>query len=196
MYFSDESKLVLSLLDKFGALTIAQAKKIFEGSGFNPKPMIAWLCKYRMIQFFDDNFITLQNNFQFDQETLYCLWVMLDRIKAEDISKSNDLRTANKCDNGAEICYINNNKTMEYITFVSTSTFTKISLIQDTFYTSTGVTAGNEESSMRNYIFVSDDEAILDELEKMNLTLPFMVAIVNADLMDPDASPSIDYYAL
>ncbi|MCR4902197.1 MAG: hypothetical protein K6A23_05005 [Butyrivibrio sp.] len=193
MQLSEETRVTVNLLNKFGGLTIAQVNKMFEGTGFRPKPMISFLCNSRMIQFLDDNFVVLQNRPEYNPETLYCIWVMLDKIKEPNIAKSNAIKSANPCDNGIEIAFINNSKLIEYITFIDKANIAKVSLIQDTFYTSTGCKPGEEEESRRLYTFVVNDEAVMDTLAEMNLTIPFMVAFIEGDLKEV---PNIEYYKL
>lgn len=193
MELAEETRVVVNLLNKFGALTIDQIKKMFEGTRFNPKPMIAFLCNNRMIQFLDDNYAVLQNRPKYNPETLYCLWVMLDKIKEPNIARTDEIRSANRCDNGVEVCFINNAKTIEYITFIDKTSIAKVSLIQDTFYTSTGCKVGEEKESHRLYTFVVNDEDVMDTLAEMNLTIPFMVAYVNGPLTEV---PTIEYYQL
>ncbi len=193
MELSEETRVVLNLLNKFGALTIDQIKKMFEGSRFNPKPMISFMCNTRMIQFLDDNYAVLQSRPEYNPETLYCIWVMLDKIKQPNIARTSEIKSANPCDNGVEIAFINNSKVIEYIAFVDKNNITKVSLIQDTFYTSTGCKKGEEKESRRLYTFVVDDEDVMDTLAEMDLTIPFMVAYVNGPLTEV---PTIEYYQL
>lgn len=193
MVLAEETRIVVNLLNKFGALTIDQIKKMFEGTRFNPKPMISFLCNSRMIQFLDDNYAVLQNRPQYNPENLYCLWVMLDKIKEPNIAKSDEIRSANPCDNGIEICFINNAKMIEYITFIDKTSISKVSLIQDTFYSSTGCKPGEEKESRRLYTFVVNDEDVMDILAEMNLTIPFMVAYIEGPLTEV---PTIEYYEL
>ena len=195
MTLAPETRVILNLLNQFDALTIEQIKRIFKGTKFNPKPMIAYLCNNRTIKFLDNNYAMLQNISTYKPETLYSVWVMLDRIKAERISDSLDLSSARNGsdDNGTDIVYINNGKLIEYITFIDEMTLTKVSYIQDTFYTSTGVKPGQEEKSNRLYTFVIKDLSILETLSEMQLTIPFMVAYIEGDL---EGIPSIEYYQM
>ena len=78
MQLQEETRVIVNMLGKFGALTIDQIKKMFEGTKFNPKPMVSFLCNTRMIQFLDNNYAVLQNNPNYNPETLYCIWVLLD----------------------------------------------------------------------------------------------------------------------
>lgn len=201
MELAEETRVVLNLLNKFGALTIDQIKMMFEGTRFNPKPMIAFLCNNRMIQFLDDNYAVLQNKPQYSPETLYCEWVMLDKIKQSyaqreekpNIARTNEIKSANPCDNGVELCFINGAKAIEYVCFVDAANFAKVSMIQDTFYTSTGLKPGDEKKSHRLYTFVVDNEEVMETLADMDLTIPFMVAYVEGDLT---GVPEISYYEL
>lgn len=193
MMLSEETRTVINLLNKFGALTIEQIKEMFKDSKFNPKPMIAYLCNSRIIQFLDDNYAVLQNRAEYNPETLYCIWVMLDKIKDANKGRSAEIRTANTCDNGVEVCFINKAKVIEYIAFIDKTTISKVSLIQDTFYTSTGVKPGEEKNSQRLYTFVVNDDDVMETLSDMELTIPFMVAYVEGGL---DGVPSIEYYQL
>ncbi len=193
MIIAEETRVVINLLNKFGALTIDQIKKLFENTNFKPKPMIAFLCNSRMIQFLDNNYAVLQNRPNYNPETLYCLWVMLDKIKCDDISKSVEIRTANTCDNGAEVCFINKSQIIEYITFVDRTSISKVSLLQDTFYTTTGVKHGEEKKSRRLYTFVVNDEDVMDTLADMELTIPYMVAYIEGSL---ETVPTMEYYTL
>ncbi|ADL36376.1 hypothetical protein bpr_IV011 (plasmid) [Butyrivibrio proteoclasticus B316] len=188
-----ETRVTVNLLNKFGALTIDQIKKMYEGTRFNPKPMISFLCNSRIIQFLDDNYAVLQNRPQYSPETLYCLWVMLDKIKESNIARTDEIRSANPCDNGVEVCFINKAKMIEYIAFIDKNSISKVSMIQDTFYTSTGCKIGEEKDSRRLYTFVVNDEDVMDILAEMNLTIPFMVAYVEGPLTEV---PSIEYYEL
>lgn len=190
---AEETRVVVNLLNKFGALTIDQIKKLFEGTKFNPKPMIAYLCNTRMIQFIDNNYAVLQNHPEYNPETLYCLWVMLDRIKEPNMARTAEIRSASACDNGIEVCFINKAKAIEYITFIDKTSISKVSLIQDTFYTSTGVKPGDEAHSRRLYTFVVNDEEVMESLGDMELTIPFMVAYIEGDLTEV---PNIEYYQL
>ncbi len=193
MVLAEETRVVVNLLNKFEALTLDQIRTMFDGSKFNPKPMISFLCNSRMIQFLDDNYAVLQNRPQYKPETLYCLWVMLDKIKAPNIAKSNEIRSATPCDNGVEIAFINNAKMIEYITFVDKASISKVSLLQDSFYTSTGCKRGEEKDCRRLYTFVVNDEDVMDTLAEMDLTIPFMVAYVDGELTEV---PKIEYYQL
>lgn len=192
-YLAEETRVTINMLNKFGALTIEQIKKMCEGTGFNPKPMIAYLCNSRVIQFLDNNYAVLQNRPSYNPETLYCLWVMLDKIKEPNIIKSSEIRGANTCDNGIEVCFINKSKAIEYITFIDKASISKVSMIQDTFYTSTGVKPGDEKNSQRLYTFVVNDEEVMEMLAEMELTIPFMVAYIEGDLSEV---PGIEYYKL
>ncbi|WP_026658254.1 hypothetical protein [Butyrivibrio sp. AC2005] len=193
MQLQEETRIIVNTLGKFGALTIDQINKMFEGTKFNPKPMIAFLCNSRMIQFLDDNYVVLQNNPNYTPETLYCLWVMLDKIKKENIARSDEIKSASPCDNGVEVGFINSATTIEYVTFIDKNSIARVSLIQDTFYTSTGCKPGEEEKSHRLYTFVVNDEDVMDMLAEMNLTVPFMVAYVEGSLTEV---PKIEYYKL
>lgn len=190
---AEETRIVINLLNKFGALTIDQIKKMCENTGFNPKPMISFLCNNRMIQFLDENYAVLQNRPEYNPEILYCLWVMLDKIKKPNIIRSSEIRSANTCDNGIEICFINDAKVIEYITFIDTASIAKVSMIQDTFYSVTGVKPGEEDKCRRVYTFVVNNEEVMDILADMNLTIPYIVAYVEGDL---EGIPSIEYYSL
>lgn len=190
---AEETRVYLNLLNKFGALTIEQIKKICEGTRFNPKTMINFLSNNRMIQILEDNYIVLQTKQTYSPESLYCLWVMLDKIKEENLLKSLELNSANTCDNGIELCFINKSKVIEYVAFVDMANIAKVSLIQDTFYTTTGVKPGNEDKCRRLYTFVVNDEEVMEVLAEMNLTIPFMVAYIDGELTDV---PSIEYYQL
>lgn len=193
MQLQEETRVIVNMLGKFGALTIDQIKKMFEGTKFNPKPMVSFLCNTRMIQFLDNNYAVLQNNPNYNPETLYCIWVLLDKIKEPNIARSDEIRSANPCDNGVEVCFINKAKTIEYITFIDKTSISKVSLIQDTFYTATGCKPGEEKECHRLYTFVVNDEDVMDTLADMNLTIPFMVAYVEGSLTEV---PSIEYYQL
>ena len=193
MELAEETRVVVNLLNKFGALTIDQIRKMFEGTGFNPKPMISFLCNSRMIQFIDDNYAVLQNRPEYRPESLYCLWVMLDKIKDKNIAKSSEIRSASPCDNGVEVAFINRAKIIEYISFIDKASISKVSMIQDTFYTATGCRPGEEKESLRLYTFVVNDEDVMDTLAEMELTIPFMVAYVEGDLTEV---PEIEYYKL
>lgn len=190
---AEETRMTMNMLNKFGALTLEQINKMCNGTKFNPKPMLAYLSNSRMIQFLDDNYAVLQNRPEYNPETLYCLWVMLDKIKSDNILKSSELRSANPCDNGIEVCFINDAKMIEYIAFIDKANIAKVSLIQDTFYTTTGVTPGYEEKCHRLYTFVVNDEEVLDILAEMELTIPYIVAFIEGDLT---GIPSIEYYKL
>ena len=146
MQFDEETKLVLNTLNKFGSLTIDQIKKIFEGTGFNPKPMIAFMCNTRLIQFTEDNYAVLQNQPIYKPETLYCEWVMIDKIRHSGADMIRTMKTASPCDNGAEVCFINNAQTIEYLTFINKLNIARVSMLQDTFYTETGIPFGKEST--------------------------------------------------
>ena len=193
MQLQEETRVIVNMLGKFGALTIDQIRKMFEGTKFNPKPMISFLCNTRMIQFLDDNYVVLQNNPNYNPETLSCLWVLLDKIKEPNIARTDEIKSASPCDNGVEVCFINKAKTIEYITFIDKASISKVSLIQDTFYTATGCKPGEEENSHRLYTFVVNDEDVMDTLADMDLTIPFMVAYVEGSLTEV---PNIEYYKL
>ena len=188
---SEETRITFNLIDKFGALTVDQINKLFEGKEFNPRRMMAFMRKNRMTQFLDDNFVVLENRLSYAPETLYCVWVMLDKIKAPYIAGSQEIKSANPCDNGVEICFINDGSILEYITFIDNTSIFKVSMIQDTFYTSTGVKRGEEDKCRRLYTFVVKDEEVMDILADMELTIPFMIAFVEGDL---NGVPSVEYY--
>lgn len=201
MEIAAETRVIINLLNNFGALTIDQIKVIFSGSKFNPKPMISFLCNNRMIQFLDDNYAVIQNRPNYNPETLYCMWVMLDKIKhsymqrkvEQSIVRTGEIRSARPCDNGIEICFINDAKMIEYICFVDRTSISKVSMIQDTFYTVTGCKPGEEKESRRLYTFVVNNEDIMDILANMNLSIPFMVAYIEGELTQ---IPQIDYYRI
>jgi formyltetrahydrofolate synthetase len=115
------------------------------------------------------------------------------KIKEPNIARSDEIKSANPCDNGVEVCFINKAKTIEYITFIDKTSISKVSLIQDTFYTATGCKPGEEKECHRLYTFVVNDEEVMDTLADMNLTIPFMVAYVEGPLTEV---PSIEYYQL
>lgn len=196
-----EARTIINLLNKFGSLTIGQINKLFEGSNFNPIPTLAFLSKSRLIQFIDDNYAVLENRPNYKPETLYCLWVMLDKIGStiednpniRNISHSQEITSANPCDNGVEVCFINGSKMIEYVLYVDKTTISKISLIQDTFYTSTGTKPGEEERCKRLYTIVTKDEEIMDTIAEMNLTIPFVIALIEGELTE---IPTINYYKM
>lgn len=190
---AEETRVYLNLLNKFGALTIDQIKKLAENTNFNPKPMISFLSNNRMIQFLENNYAVLQNRPTYNPETLYCVWVMLDKIKQDNLLKSPEITSASPCDNGIELCFINGSKVIEYVAFVDMANIAKVSLIQDTFYSTTGVKPGEEDKCRRLYTFVVKDEEVMDVLAEMNLTIPFMVAYIEGELTE---IPSIEYYQL
>jgi len=165
---------------------------MFKDVDFNPKPMIAFLIKYRYAQFIDDNYLVLENKPQYSIEMLYCLWVMLDKIKTPDITESMEIKSASLADNGANLCFINNN-VIDYVTFVNKANIAKVSLLQDTFYATTGTTPGKESDTKRLYTFVVTDDETMDMLSDMNLTIPYLVAYVQGELTDAENKPIITY---
>ncbi len=205
MYLTPEARLFVNLLQKFHCLTIGQIKKIYGGTGFKVKPMLAYLCDVRLIKFIDDNFAILQEISSYNPETLYCIWVMLDKIdNQKGIFAQEEIRTACPCDNGIELCFLNkdrmntdsNSKVIEYITYIDNTSIAKLSLIQDTFYNATGVARGNEAESQRRYTFVVQDENVMDVIANMNITVPFMIAYIQGDISDNENEPVIEYYSL
>ena len=201
MNLKPEARDIMVLLNKFGALTMPQVNKLFEGSNYNPNPTIAFLCKIRQIQYLDNNYVVLQNKPQYSIETLYCLWVMLDKIsknlenqgKTGTIINTMEVRTASACSNGMEVVFINSKKTAEYLTFIDKTTISKVSLTQDTFYVSTGVVPGKEKTCQRLYTFVVKDEETMEIIGDMNLTIPYQIAYIEGDLT---GVPTIEYYEL
>ena len=191
MQISEETRVVINLLSKFGALTIDQIAKMLDGSPHDAKRMIAFMCNARMIQFIDDNYAVLQNRPSYTPETLYCIWVMLFKIKEDVIYTTREIRSASKCDDGTEVCFINRDNVIEYISFVDKDSISKVSFIQDTFYNKTGIMPGEEEKSRRLYTFVINDKAVMDVLSRMDLTIPFMVAYVKGELT---SVPEIEFY--
>lgn len=193
MILGDETRVVVNLLKQFGVLTLEQIRILFEGSTFLPMPMISFLCNARIIQFLEDSYAVLQNNPSFQVETIYCVWVMLDKISQSPKAFSKEVKSANACDNGIEVCFINEKQTIEYITFVDSNSISKVSLLQDTFYNRTGVSVGNEENAHRLYTFVVNEETVMESLSKMQLTIPYMVAFVEGEVT---GVPKIEYYSL
>ena len=157
--------------------------------------MISFLCKNRMIRFIDDTYAVLQNRASYSIDTLYCIWVMLDRIDDSIISESMEITTAKSCieDGGINLCYINGKKKIEYIAYLDNTNLTTVAYIQDTFYTATGAKVGEEEKTSRKYIFVVRDEEVMEKLAEMRLTIPFAVAYVEGNVADV---PTIEYYEL
>lgn len=188
----DETRLVLNTLQRFGALTMSQIRKIFEGTNFNPDPMIAYMCKARMIQYISDQYIVLQNRPSFNLETLYCVWVMIDKIRDSNSDMEKTLMTANRCDNGCEACFISNSSTVEYVTYISSKSLSRVALLQSTFYTDTGVERGKETDAHRLYTFVVKEDKVMDEIAQLNLPFPWMIAYIEGDVTD---IPVIEYYA-
>ncbi len=193
MRVAEETKTVLDLLAKFGAMTIDQIMALFENSTFEPKPMIAFLCKYRLIQFLDDNYVVLDSNPSYDPEKIYSLWVLLDKVDVANPACSEEIKSAQPCDNGADICFINSKKRIEYLAYITQNNIARVSLLQDTFYSSTGIQRGNEEASKRLYTFITHDEAVMDMIANMDLTIPFNVAYMEGGLSEV---PNIEYYQL
>ena len=203
--YSPQARLLISLLQKFNCLTIGQIKKIYGGTNFKVKPMLAHLCDIRLMHFVDDNFAMIQNVSSYNPETLYCIWVMLDKIEnVKGIFNQSEINTAFPCDNGIEVCFLNKDRMegaedeniIEYITYIDNTSIAKLSLIQDTFYTATGVTRGNEGESHRRYTFVVQDENVMDIIANMDITVPFIVAYIEGDLTDTENEPIIEYYSL
>lgn len=188
----DETRLVLNMLQRFGSLTMSQTRKIFEGTNFNPDQMIAYMCKSRMIQYINDQYIVLQNRPSFNLETLYCVWVMIDKIRESDSDMEKTLMTANRCDNGCEVCFISNFNTVEYITYISGKSLSRAVLLQSTFYTETGVERGKEADAHRLYTFVVKEEEVMEEIAKLKLPFPWVIAYIEGDVTD---IPQIEYYA-
>lgn len=188
---AEETRTVLGLVDSFGALTVDQIKKLFEGTNFKIKPMISFLCNKYRTRFIEDNYLVIQSKPQYTPETLYCLWVMLDKIKTPNMARSSEIKSASPGDKGIDICFINRGKVIEYITFIDKTSIVKVSMLQDTFYATTGVKPGDEKKSQRLYTFVITDEEVMDILGEMELTIPFMIAYVEGDLTEV---PTIEYY--
>lgn len=195
MEYSPEARTILNLLQNFGSLTREQVHKIYEGTKFNADKLISFLCKARATRVIEDNIIVLQNNQRYDQRMLNCIWVMLDRIKSQNLLESVDLMSAksSKDDNMTDICFINDGKRVEYITFLDTSDMSKVVHLQSTFYTSTGVKKGEEEKAKQLFVFVCKDEEVMEKLSEMELTIPFMVAFIEGNFNE---IPSVDYYKL
>lgn len=197
MNLSDEARTLVRFLSKFRCMTIEQIEKMYKhGEYESVDAMISYLLKVRCLRMDEDKFVFVQSESSYSPEELYCIWVLLDKIKPNSghpISSTNEIKSANPCDNGIEICFINKNKIIEYITFVSKSDISKVSMIQDTFYTTTGVRRGSEQDSRRKYTFVVTDENTMDILADMDLTIPFEVAFVEGSYA---GIPKIEYYGL
>ena len=201
MNYTPEARALLNLLNKYGSLTLPQIYKLFRTDRFNPQKMIAFLCKVHAIQFLEDNYAVLQNRPNYSIETLYCIWVMLDKVeknmqkqgKTGFLWDTNDVKTSNRTSTVSEVMFISNNRVSEYLTYIDRTTIAKVSMIQDTFYVSTGVTPGNEKSSDRLYTFVVKDEEIMEIIGDMNLTIPYQIAYISGDLT---GVPTIEYYEL
>lgn len=203
MYLTPEARCFVNLLRKFDCMTIGQIKKLFSGTNLKVKSMISYLCDTRVIRFVDDNYAMLQSATSYSPEVLYCLWVMLDKIENKDgVFAFKEMESAHPCDNGIEICFLNRDRLesndgadiIEYITFIDKTSVAKLSFIQDTFYSTTGVKRGEEELSRRRYTFVVTDEDVMDTIANMQITVPFMIAYIECDLTDSDNLPVIEYY--
>lgn len=195
MTYSKEARAILNLLSKFGSLTTSQINKLFEGTKYNPGHLMSFLIKTRYIKMVDNDYAVVQNRKTYDKDTLACIWVMIDRIKKDALYETTEVEGAACCidDGGINLCYIRDNKVIEYIAFIDMDKLTTVAYIQDSFYTSSGVSVGKEEESNRMYIFVVTDEDVMEKIASMRLTIPYMIAYFYGKVNEV---PSIGYYEL
>lgn len=195
MDYTPEARVIIGLLKEFNCLTRKQVAAIYEGSKYGSNKLVSFLIKARIAKTVDE-VVVLQNRPTYSMEMLHSIWAMLGRIKNGIILDSADIRSAKNAqeDNMCDICFIRNNRTIEYVLFVDETSMTKVSYLQTSFYSTYHVKKGEEAKADVKYIFAINNEDMMYKLEDMQLTIPYEVAYIIGDVVND--VPTVEYYAI
>lgn len=186
---SKEAQILVDSIYNFGCLSINQAKIILEGVT-KPSAVVKFLCLNQYVKFIDDTYIVAFKHPEPDREIIDCLWVAFDQFTEDGEFDIDAFSQCFKGEKPCNLCGIKNNLILNFI-YTTENNLTNISFLQERFYSRTKAKPGKEDKKGIVHILVSRDVNILGKLEALNLSFPFVVAILSGPSKE---QPQIEYY--
>lgn len=131
----------------------------------------------------------------YDARMIDSLWVLIDIVKKTrgDYALSTFYKECTRSPFPASIFFLEaaTGKANKIIAIPDEMSLMNVIQAQDNFYFSTGLTPGKEEKANLSFIITIRDEALLNKLSEMNITVPHKIALIKDD---GKGMPQITYF--
>ncbi len=178
------AKEILKYIQEFGQINFAQIDKLLGVDAVNKEYFIKFLKKSKIIEKEPGYYYSYGGNVPYSKQIDFCSYVLLDNYD-KSVSYM-------KVDKPAVAGILKNNTFYEFM-YIDKNSCPMIIMLQEKF---ADRYLGNRGMENIKFVFVSDDEGVIDMVMQLNLILPNSIAIVHAEKCENIGFefPQIEYY--
>lgn len=175
-----QASVIATSVEKFGCISMEQVKCLMKGIFTRDiTPTINYLESNKYVRNVDGEYLTGYYENNIDSTIIACLWAVLDQLETEDGTIDMEgYESIDKYDNLCNLYFIKDNVIIN-VAYITDSTLTNAVLLQQRFYAHTNAQKGEESEKGILHLFVSKDSKVPEKINKMQLNIPYCIALVS-----------------
>ena len=178
---TEQATIIAKAVEQFGCISIEQVKCLMAGIYERDiRPTINFLESNKYLRNISNEYLTSYYKNNIDSTMIACLWIALDQLETQDgcIDRIG-YESICKYDNICNLFFIKDNVVIN-IAYISESTLSNVSLLQQRFYAHTNAEKGKESDKSILHLFVTKDKEIPGKINDMQLNIPYCIALISS----------------